>query len=72
MTLRPTLTTTTAPEILANIQAIQSAEQRTRASVVQELLTLGLKARGKALAGVVGRRGGARRVHARDSVGVKS
>jgi hypothetical protein len=71
MIYRPTLTTTTAPEILATIQAIQAAEQRTRASVVQELLTLGLKARGKALAGVV-RRSGARHVHARDSVGVKS
>lgn len=70
MIYRPTLTTTTAPEILATIQAIQATEQRTRASVVQELLTLGLKARGNALAGIV-RRSGARRVHARDSVGVK-
>jgi hypothetical protein len=52
MKLRPTLTTTTDPALLDEVQAIQTAEQRTRASVVQELLTLGLKARGKVLARV--------------------
>lgn len=50
MTLRPTLTTTTDPALLDLIVQIQATEQRTRASVVQELLTLGLKARGKVLA----------------------
>lgn len=50
MTLRPTLTTTTDPALLDLIVQIQATEQRTRASVVQELLTLGLKARGKFLA----------------------
>lgn len=52
MKLRPTLTTTTDPDILDQITVIQFTEQRTRASVVQELLTLGLRARGKSLARV--------------------
>ena len=45
MTLRPTLTTTTDPAIMAAIIAIQNHEMRTRASVVQELLGIGLKFR---------------------------
>lgn len=54
---RPTLTTTTDPALLAAVVEIQATEQRTRASVIGELLTLGLKARSKrkGLAGVVGR-----------------
>lgn len=52
MTHRPTLTTTTDPALLEQIQAIQNAEKRTRASVVEELLTSGLAARGKRLARV--------------------
>ena len=61
MTHRPTLTTTTAPEILEAIIAIQNHEMRTRASVVQELLAIGLKGRRINLARVG-------RAHARKSI----
>lgn len=69
MKLRPTLTTTTDPALLDAIQVIQTNERRTRASVVEELLSAGLAAR-RSLAGVRAR--GARRVHAQKIHGARS
>lgn len=68
MILRPTLTTTTDPALLAQVQAIQTTEKRTRASVVQELLTLGLRARSKRRDLARVRRG----VHAKSIQGARS
>lgn len=42
---RPTLVTTTDPDLLEVIKAIEVTEKRTRASVVEELLLLGIAAR---------------------------
>jgi len=45
MRTRPRLTTTTTAETLAEIAKIEASEKRTRASVVDELLAAGLRAR---------------------------
>jgi hypothetical protein len=60
--LRPTLTTTIAPELMAATKAIQAEERRTLSGVVEDLLRAGLAARSRRLAGV-------RRSHGRNSTG---
>lgn len=66
---RPTLTTTTDAGVMADVQAIEVSEMRTRASVVEELLRLGLAARARRNLARVG--GGrpvrSRRAHAQQS-----
>ena len=43
--MRPTLTTTTDPDLLDIIKEMETAEKRSRASIVEELLLLGIAAR---------------------------
>ena len=50
--IKPTLTTTIAPELLADAKAIQAFERRTLSGVIEDLLRDGLAARSRRLAGV--------------------